>query len=87
MEFKKCERCGCFFISENDVCCNCIAKDKADTIKLLNYIEEHGSTGTMEDFSAGTGITIKNLNRFGEIIQINGNEGETEFRPFLKTEA
>ena len=87
MEFKKCERCGCFFVSEDSVCCNCKTKDRADTIKLQSYIEEHGAIGTsLEEISAGTGITIKNLNRFGEIIPITGTKGETEFKPFIDIE-
>ena len=40
MEFKKCARCGCFFMSDDSVCCNCKPKDKFDTIKLQNYLEE-----------------------------------------------
>ena len=86
MEFKKCERCGCFFVSEDNVCCNCRAKDRADTIKLQNYIEEHGNAVTLEDISEGTGITIKNLNRFGEIISIDGTDDGTEFKPFANIE-
>ena len=41
MEFKKCMRCGCFFMSDNDVCCNCEARDKIDISRLnsiLDYI-------------------------------------------------
>lgn len=86
MEFKRCERCGCFFISEDNVCYNCIAKDKADTAKLQNYIEEHGTIGSIEDISAGTGITIKNLNRFGEIVQTDETNGGTEYKPFINNE-
>ena len=86
MEFKKCERCGCFFVSEDSVCCNCQTKDRADTIKLQSYIEEHGAIGSIEDISAGTGITIKNLNRFGEIVQIDGTKGGTEYKPFINVE-
>lgn len=85
MEFKRCERCGCFFISEDSVCCNCVVKDKADAIKLQNYIEEHGAFGTIEDISAGTGITIKNLNRFGQIVS-DGTKGGTEYKPFINIE-
>ncbi len=70
MEFKKCERCGCFFISEDNVCCNCKTKDRADTIKLQNFIEEHGTSCSIEEISSQTGITIKNLNRFESINKI-----------------
>ncbi len=80
MEFKKCDRCGCFFISEDNVCCNCKPKDRADTIKLHNFIEENGSAYSIEEISASTGITIKNLSRFGEIQNINGITEKREFK-------
>ena len=70
MEFKKCNRCGCFFISEDEVCCNCKTKDRADTIKLQSYIEEHGVPNSIEELSAITGVTIKNISRFGGIEKI-----------------
>ena len=67
MEFKKCNRCGCFFISEDEVCCNCKTKDVADTIKIKNYIEDYGFPTTAEELSEGTGISLKNISRFGGI--------------------
>ena len=73
MEFKKCNRCGCFFISEDEVCCNCKTKDMADTIKIQNYIQEYGIPTTAEELSAGTGVTMKNIFRFGGIEKIEGN--------------
>ena len=38
MELKKCVRCGCFFATNGDVCCNCASKDKHDIYALNNYI-------------------------------------------------
>ena len=40
MELKKCERCGCFHVSESSVCQGCVKKDSADMLKLAhkNYI-------------------------------------------------
>ena len=73
MEFKKCNRCGCFFISEDEVCCNCKTKDMADTIKIQNYIQEYGIPGTAEELSEGTGVTIKNIYRFGGIEKLDEN--------------
>ena len=84
MEFKKCERCGCFFISEDNVCCHCKPKDRADTIKLQNFIEENGAGFSIEEISAGTGITTKNLYRFGEIQNIAGTTGKAEFKPNIE---
>lgn len=72
MEFKKCERCGCFFMSNDNICCNCEAKDKIDLAKLTNYISEDITFNSLEDLSLNTGVTIKNLNRFIENDSING---------------
>lgn len=67
MEFKKCNRCGCFFLSENNVCCSCADKDKIEIIKLNNYIEETiDEIPSVDDLSANTGVTVKNIKRFAE---------------------
>lgn len=79
MEFKKCVRCGCFFVSEDNVCCSCKSKDKFDTIKLQNYLEEHSSPASLEEISIGTGISIKNLNRYEEIQKLSTSLNETNF--------
>ena len=39
MEFKKCERCGCFFTSTGDTCINCSPKDRLEISKLKNFLE------------------------------------------------
>jgi len=44
MEFKKCVRCGSFFVSEGDVCQNCMPKDRLDIIKFKLPIEESNRT-------------------------------------------
>ena len=72
MEFKKCQRCGCFFVSEDNVCHNCMAKDRADSIKLQNYLEEHVTPSSLEEISIDTGISLKNLSRIGESQIISG---------------
>lgn len=66
MEFKKCERCGCFFTSVGDTCINCSPKDRLEMNKLKNFLEgTHSVAGiNMDSISYNTGITIKNLNRF-----------------------
>lgn len=79
MEFKKCARCGCFFVSEDSVCCNCKPKDKFDSIKLQNYLEEHSSPNSLEEISIGTGISIKNLCRFDEIQKIGNTLDGSNF--------
>ena len=36
MELNKCTRCGCFYVSSNDVCPTCEQKDVAEIDKLKN---------------------------------------------------
>ncbi len=66
MEFKKCERCGCFFTSNDNVCYNCLTKDKFEMSKFKNFVEENNISNitSLNDLSIQTGISSKNLNRF-----------------------
>ena len=66
MEFKKCERCGCFFASNDNVCYNCLTKDRFEMSKFKNFIEENNinQIKSLSDLSVQTGISQKNLNRF-----------------------
>ena len=66
MEFKKCERCGAFFASNNNVCYNCSTKERADFAKFKNYIEVNNidDINSLNALSIGSGISEKTLNRF-----------------------
>lgn len=64
MEFKKCMRCGCFFMSESDVCCNCQSRDKMDIAKLNSILDENNNFNSVQDLSILSGVNINNLNRF-----------------------
>lgn len=65
MEFKKCDRCGCFYTSNDNVCCNCLVKDNSDLSKFKTYMEENNFTElSLNNISIETGISKKNLNRF-----------------------
>lgn len=66
MEFKKCERCGAFFASNDNVCYNCSTKEKADFSKFKTYIDEINidNINSLNDLSIGTGISSKTINRF-----------------------
>lgn len=65
MDFKKCARCGGFFLSDSDVCPKCLPKDKNDISKLTNYITDNNITNsTITNLSINTGITFKNINRY-----------------------
>lgn len=66
MEFKKCERCGCFYTSNDTVCYNCLSKDNYEMSKFKNFINESNlnEINSLNDISYQTGISSKNLNRF-----------------------
>ena len=66
MDFKKCERCGCFFASNDNVCFNCLTKDRFEMSKFKTFIEENDihQINSLNDISYQTGISQKNLNRF-----------------------
>lgn len=76
MEFKKCMRCGCFFMSENDVCCNCQSRDKMDIAKLNSILDENISFNSVQDLSVLSGVNMNNLNRYianNQISDLNIN--------------
>ncbi len=76
MEFKKCMRCGCFFMSDNDVCCNCQSRDKMDIAKLNSILDENNNFNSVQDLSILSGININNLNRYianNQISNLNIN--------------
>lgn len=66
MEFNRCSRCGAFYISESNVCPNCMPKDACEQARLRNYLLENEMPSSVEVLSADTGISVKNLNRFLE---------------------
>ncbi len=74
MEFKKCVRCGCFFVSTNDVCCNCESKDRFDIAKLNSILEDNNDFNSIEELSTISGINLNNLNRFIANDKISGIE-------------
>lgn len=64
MNFNKCCRCGCFFVSNNSVCPNCEKKDQYEMNQLKNFLEENTNQINIDNLSISTGISVKNLNRF-----------------------
>ena len=66
MEFKKCNRCGNFFVSGNeDTCYNCSIKDKNDIAKLNSILDDSNIQSAYE-LSINSGIKLDNINRFIE---------------------
>lgn len=64
MEFNKCSRCGNFFLSNDDVCPKCKAKDTLEFESFKTYISENGVNGNIDLLSSETGISQKNINRY-----------------------
>ena len=66
MEFRKCDRCGCFFASNDNVCHNCLIKERFEMSKFKTYIEENNISdiNSLNELSIGTGLSGKTLNRF-----------------------
>ena len=63
MNLNKCERCGCFFISESSVCPQCQAKDEQDVSKLKNFMSDADEDISVEALSYSTGVSLKKVNR------------------------
>ena len=74
MNLNKCERCGCFFVTQNAVCPNCQSKDENEISQLKNYLTENDSEISVEELSYNTGISLKNVNRF-----LNNEEIKNQF--------
>ena len=64
MEFNKCVRCGCFYVSEGDVCPKCNARDTFELSTFKSYIEKNGTGNSIETISQELGIPTRHLNRF-----------------------
>ena len=65
MNFNKCSRCGCFFVSNSNICPNCQPKENIDINSLENFIEDNeDKVYNLEGIATSTGISIKNLNRY-----------------------
>lgn len=64
MDFKKCNRCGNFFISDSDICYECAVKDKADIAKLNNILINNSGINSVNELSANSGINPNNINRY-----------------------
>ncbi len=73
MEFNRCSRCGSFYLSQDNVCPKCLAKDNLEFSTFKNYIEENGINNSLNDISDQTGISPKNLHRFLTYENIENN--------------
>ena len=64
MDFKRCNRCGNFFISESDICYDCGIKDNADIAKLNTILLNNSEINTINELSENSGVNPMNINRF-----------------------
>jgi len=73
MNFKKCARCGAFYLSEDNVCFNCKPKDTFEKSKVYNYLENVNQISSLEEIALNTGISVKNIARYLEGNPIANN--------------
>ncbi len=72
MEFNKCTRCGCFYITDGDTCPSCKTKDDIEIAKLNNFFAESENTSVgVGELSYITGISVKNLSRYANTKNLN----------------
>lgn len=63
MNCKKCKRCGCFFVSDNEVCSKCEPRDNFEIAKLRNYLSSN-EVFSFDELSYNVGIAPANLSRY-----------------------
>ena len=63
MNCKKCKRCGCFFISDTDVCLKSEPKDNFEIAQLRNYLSSN-EANSLDELSYNIGISPANLSRY-----------------------
>lgn len=73
MEFKKCSRCGNFYVSNDDVCPKCKPKDTLEFETFKSYIAENGIDSNLQSIFKETGISEKNINRYLNYTHLNDN--------------
>lgn len=74
MEFRKCSRCGNFYVSSGNVCPKCSTKENLELSVFNSYIEQNGHDDSIDIISGKTGISTKNINRFLEYNNLKGQE-------------
>ena len=73
MDVTRCSRCGAFYTNGGYVCSKCTNKDNFELSTFKNFVEENGmELNSLNQVSASTGISEKNLNRF---LNYDGLEG------------
>ena len=66
MEFKKCSRCGNFYVSNGMVCPKCTPKDQFEYSSFKSYVEHNGLNNSLDNIAQETGLSKKNISRYIE---------------------
>lgn len=64
MQINRCSRCGNFYVSEGNVCPNCMLKDNIELSAFKSYLEQNSNETSLNNISYKTGISQTNLTRF-----------------------
>lgn len=78
MDFKKCTRCGNFYISNGNVCPKCSVKENFELSTFKSYVAENGLGDSVDVISGITGISAKNINRFIEYTNLDNNTNNND---------
>lgn len=64
MEFKRCARCGSFFVTAGEICEACMPKDRLEFVKFKDYVENSSESNSVHSISINTGISTRNVSRY-----------------------
>ena len=78
MNFNKCERCGCFFVTNSNVCPKCKPKDNFEMKVLKDYLSDTVELNSVDTICSDTGISKKNLDRFLKYDEFNNLFGNSD---------
>ena len=76
MDFKKCNRCGSFYLSDGVVCPKCNTRDTFELSSFISYIEKNGTENSIDTISQELGIPARHLNRFLGYEELKEYAGE-----------
>ncbi len=84
MIFNKCERCGCFFSSNDSVCPNCKQKDQIDANSLKTFLDNNDIPKNVESLAYLSGVSLKNVNRILQTKEFSSIRKKFSNEPHIK---
>lgn len=84
MIFNKCERCGCFFSSNDSVCPNCKTKDEIDANSLKTFLDNNDIPKNVESLAYLSGVSLKNVNRILQTKEFSSIRKKFSNEPHIK---